>query len=156
VYQLKYNGWQALGGFMGERLLRCELPDEIREECALVVPVPTTAERERARGYNQARLIAEAFAQRSDRRALIALERAHGGTQTALQPLARAANVAGAFRLLGSHPVLDGQHVLLIDDVLTTGATVSECALALVAGGARCISVLTFARALDARRLTGT
>lgn len=156
VYQLKYNGWRALGAFMGERLLGSALPDEVREECALVVPVSTTAERERERGYNQAQLLADAFAQRSGRKCLIALQRAHGGTQTALQPLARAANVAGAFQLSGSHPQLDGQHVLLIDDVLTTGATVSECALALVAGGARCVSVLTFARALDARRLTGT
>jgi predicted amidophosphoribosyltransferase len=70
--------------------------------------------------------------------------------------LQRAANVAGAFRLSAGPPPLVGEHVLLIDDVLTTGATVAECATTLVAGGARCVSVLTFARALDARRLIGS
>jgi predicted amidophosphoribosyltransferase len=44
--------------------------------------------------------------------------------------------------------------VLLVDDVLTTGATAAECALTLVAAGARCVTLITFARALDVRRLT--
>jgi predicted amidophosphoribosyltransferase len=47
-------------------------------------------------------------------------------------------------------------HLLLVDDILTTGATAVECARALVDAGARCITVLTFARALDTRRLTST
>ncbi|MGH7443671.1 MAG: ComF family protein, partial [Longimicrobiales bacterium] len=78
-------------------------------------------------------------------------------TQTHLQPAARAANVAGAFRVRrGADALLHGAHVLLVDDVLTTGATAGECAATLVAAGARCATIVTFARALDARRLTGT
>ncbi len=135
---------------------RVALPAELSEEVRVVVPVPTTAERRRARGYNQAELIARAYVARSAFVCVPALDRARAsGSQTALQPLARAANVAGAFQLADALPKLEGAHILLIDDVLTTGATSAECALMLVDGGARCVSVLTFARALDARRLTG-
>ncbi|MGH7459823.1 MAG: ComF family protein [Longimicrobiales bacterium] len=157
MHQLKYNGWRALAEPMAERMQRMPLPDEVNQEARLVVPVPTTATRLRTRGYNQAELLARAFAQRRRLELFLELERAGAaGTQTALQPLERAANVAGAFRLNRGQDRIEGAHLLLIDDVLTTGATAAECAKSLVAGGARCVTVLTFARALDARRLTGS
>jgi ComF family protein len=120
------------------------------------VPVPTSAQRIRERGYNQAGLLAAAFARRTGRECLPALARtAASASQTGLQPVKRRANVAGAFRL---DPVLarrlGNAHVILIDDVLTTGATAVECTRILEAGGVRCVTLITFARALDARRLT--
>ena len=156
VHQLKYNGWRGLAQPMGERMARVALPDEILE-ARLVVAVPTTRQRRRARGYNQAELLARVFAEQRGLRFVPLLQRASGrSSQIALQPLERAANVAGAFQLAPQRPALNGEHLLLIDDVLTTGATSAECARTLVAGGARCVSVVTFARALDARRLTGS
>ena len=75
-------------------------------------------------------------------------------SQTTLQPAKRAANVAGAFRVRSDREAyLPDARILLIDDVLTTGATVSECAETLAAAGAASVCVLTFARALDAQRL---
>jgi predicted amidophosphoribosyltransferase len=60
-------------------------------------------------------------------------------------------NVAGAFLAsAGAHDQLRGAHVVLVDDVVTTGATVGACAAALLAGGARIISCVTFARAPSA------
>jgi predicted amidophosphoribosyltransferase len=62
--------------------------------------------------------------------------------------------VAGVFGLVAGHePELARQHLLLVDDVLTTGATATACARVLVDGGARCVSVLTFARATGRLRL---
>jgi ComF family protein len=157
VHQLKYGGWRALAAPMAERMRQVMLPVELQTEVSMVVPVPTTAARRRARGYNQAELIARAYARSAGLQCVTGLQRSgRTGSQTALQPLERAANVAGAFQLAQTSPPLTAAHVLLIDDVLTTGATSTECAQALVAGGARCVSVLTFARALDARRLTGS
>jgi ComF family protein len=158
VHQLKYRGWKGLAGALAERMSPLRLPDDAAAEAVLCVPVPTTAQRLRTRGYNQAGLIAGEYARRTRRRLAPLLERTTArDTQTHLQPAARAANVAGAFRVRpGADALLHGAHVLLIDDVLTTGATAGECAATLVAAGARCATVVTFARALDARRLTGT
>lgn len=131
-------------------------PADVEEEAAIVVPVPTTKSRIRERGYNQAELLARAYARRTGRRIELVLERVSASqTQTVLQPAARGANVAGAFRVTrDGERLIQGEHLLLVDDVLTTGATAAECTRTLVAAGARCVSLLTFARALDARRLT--
>jgi len=156
VHQLKYRGWSALGPFMGERMAALALPPDVDGEAHIVVPVPTTRQRERARGYNQASLIAQAFARGTGRQVLPLLARSPGrGSQTTLQPAARRANVAGAFHAAdGAERRIRDAHVILVDDVLTTGATAVECSGVLVEAGARCVSLVTFARALDARRLT--
>ncbi|NIQ60176.1 MAG: ComF family protein [Gemmatimonadetes bacterium] len=155
VHQLKYRGWRALAGVMAERMAGVPLPGDVRRETGLIVPVPTTRRRVRERGYNQAGLLARALAESTRRTAFCALSRAAAGTsQTTLQPAARRANVAGAFSLAADrrHDIA-GEHLLLVDDVLTTGATVTACAEVLVGAGARCVSVLTFARAPGRLRL---
>ena len=156
VHQLKYRGWRALAVPMSERMAALRLPHDAEDEARLCVPVPTTPLRRRQRGYNQAHLLAAEFARRTGRTVRPVLERRNGGgSQTALQPLARRANVAGAFHVApASAAALHRAHVLLVDDVLTTGATAAECVHTLVAAGARCVTLVTFARALDARRLT--
>jgi len=158
VHQLKYRGWRALAEPMAEAMAAVHLPFGPEEPAPLVVPVPTTRRRMRERGYNQAELLARGFAARTRRTVLPALERTSAAaSQTALQPAARRANVAGSFHVAGDlKAALRGRHLLLVDDVLTTGATTLECGATLVAAGARAISVLTFARALDVRRLLET
>ena len=155
VHQLKYRGWHRLAGPMGVRMAEVPLPDDVRVETRLVVPVPTTPIRLRERGYNQAAVLAKAVADSTGRTVSCALER--GGatsSQTTLQPAARLANVAGAFALgPGMAGTIAGEHVLLVDDVLTTGATVIACTEALADAGVRCVSVLTFARATGRIRL---
>lgn len=157
VHQLKYRGWQALAPVMAAALTRVQLPDIMRQ-CGYVQAVPTTSSRIRERGYNQAGLIAQSFAAQSGRRYVNWLERLPGtSSQTTLQPAKRAANVAGAFRLRPAEAgLVRGAHVLLIDDVLTTGATVAECTETLAAAGAASVCVLTYARALDTKRLLAT
>lgn len=151
VHALKYRGWAALAHPLAARMAALPFPEDVEEEARLVVPVPTSATRVRERGYDQAALLAEGFAARTGRIVapeLLARTRS-GGTQTALHPDERRANVAGAFAVpLGRRGGLRGEHVLLVDDVWTTGATAVACAEALLDAGARVVSVATFARAI--------
>ncbi|MDY0162280.1 ComF family protein [Desulfobotulus sp.] len=113
-----------------------------------VLPVPMTKKRIRQRGFNQAGLLARALMEESgwkkgvgpvlDTRHLIRLH--HTQSQTGLGREARKANVKDAF---GVTDGFEGEHLLLVDDVFTTGATVGACARVLRAAGALSVSVLT-------------
>lgn len=147
---LKYEGWPAVAEEVGERLARLPWPRDVVRERAALVPVPLAAVKERARGFNQATRLAEAVGARWGVpvwRDLLARTR-DTGTQTRLTPGERRANVHGAFLASsGSVQRLRGQHLILVDDVLTTGATLNACARVLFAAGARTMSYLTFGRA---------
>ena len=150
---LKYHGWPAVAGGMGERLARLPWPADVEAERVALVPVPLAAVKQRARGFNQAERLAGAVAVHwgipvwPD-----ALARTRATpTQTRLTPGERLANVHGAFRASASYADrLRGRHVILVDDVLTTGATLNACANALFAIGTRTMSYLTFGRARTA------
>ena len=103
----------------------------------LVVPVPLHPVRRRERGYDQAFALAAAFAARAGAPVVAALVRARATRQQARLPAAaRRANVAGAFALRAP-AVLRGRSVALVDDVVTTGATVDAAAAAIAGAGAR-------------------
>lgn len=117
----------------------------------LLVPVPLGRGRLWRRGYNQAGLIAAALSRRCGVPAAHeALVRTRATpVLKGLGPAARARAVAGAFAV--SHPaLLAGRHVVLVDDVFTTGATARACEASLRAGGAARVTVLAFARVTDA------
>ena len=139
--------------FRGKRALARPLAELIREQCVTVlrpggealVPVPLARARLRERGFNQAELIADRLGALLDlpvRRRWLARVR-ETAPQTDLAAADRRTNVGGAF--VASSGVA-GRHVVLVDDVLTTGATCRECARALRAAGARQIDVVTVAR----------
>jgi len=150
VHALKYGGWHAVARPMAERMARASWPDDVRDERAAVIPVPLAETRERERGYNQSERLARTLAERwriplwGD-----VLERARATeTQTRLTPAERLANVSGAFRVrCAPLRALRHAHVVLVDDVVTTAATLNACAAALIAGGARIVSYVTFGRA---------
>ena len=135
---------------MGERMAQSAIPHELSSGRYLIVPIPTTRRRARTRGYNQARLLAEAIAGRIDMPLVDALERRQGGpTQVGLHPAERRANVRRAFTVRAeARATLKGARVLLVDDVLTTGSTAMEAARPLVQAGATQVFLSTFARAL--------
>jgi len=113
-----------------------------------LMPVPLHEQRRRERGFNQATVIAEALARRLKTPLDgISLTRIGGSEKyrAGLDPKARRDTVAGAFAV--RHPrLVENENILLVDDVFTTGATVNACAEALLASGARNVSVLTVAR----------
>jgi ComF family protein len=150
VHALKYAGWSAVADGMAERMARLTWPRDVQNERAALIPVPLAASRERERGYNQSTLLAHALATRWHTPVWTdCLERVRATeTQTRLTPDQRRSNVSGAFRVRS--PALSrlrGAHLVLVDDVITTGATLSECAAALFASGARIMSIVTFGRA---------
>jgi ComF family protein len=114
---------------------------------SVIVPVPLHRWRLWRRGFNQAALLARALAKNSGAAlAIDALERAKATPMSmGLGRKARAANVRGAFRVRRRDQVR-GKRVILVDDVLTTGATAEACARVLRRAGAREVHVLTFAR----------
>jgi len=143
--------------FSGRRALASPLGDLATEQCAAslpggidaLVPVPLAPERERQRGFNQSALLARRIARRLAvpvRPGWLARVRSTQ-PQSDLSAAERRANVRGAFR--ASDRVAD-RHVLLVDDVLTTGATLDACARALRAAGAWRIGALTVARVVHA------
>ncbi len=115
----------------------------------LVIPVPLHRARLRWRGFNQAALLGAALARRLNCPLDVAtLARVHAtAPQTARDRGARARNVRNAFAVRRPSRVA-GRRILLVDDVMTTGATADECARVLRAAGARRIDVLTLARVL--------
>jgi ComF family protein len=146
VKALKYGGRiecaPALAGLLGAALADRPAPD-------LVVPLPLSPARLRSRGFNQsleiARALPAAMAARSDDGALERILDA--GPQAALPLHARSANVRGAFRATRA---LTGLRVAVLDDVMTTGATLCEAARALQDAGALEVSAWVVARALRA------
>jgi ComF family protein len=148
LHAFKFSGKRALARPLGD-LAAESCVAWLTEDIEAVVPVPLAWERERERGFNQAALLAGRVARRLDvptRPRWLTRVRATR-PQSDLSAAERRANVRGAFR---ASPDVAGRHVLVVDDVFTTGATLGECARALRAGGARRVGVLTVARVLHA------
>jgi ComF family protein len=132
VHSLKFRGQLALAPLLGDLLLKC-IPAGERVDCLL--PVPLSKERLRERGYNQAAEIARHVAkERRVRLELtIVIRERNTRAQSDLPWSDRARNVRGAFRCERS---LDGAAIAVVDDVMTTGATLAELAATLKRAGA--------------------
>ncbi len=153
LHELKYAGEKRLAVPLGAAIAR-----RWRRAGAggdLLVPVPVHADRARSRGYDQAELIARAAARELGLPCAPILERARATiAQFDLDRTARATNVDGAFRLRPratpagdqDRRPLSGRWVILIDDVVTTGATLAACAQPLLEAGAVGVSAATVAR----------
>ena len=114
-----------------------------------VVPVPLHWMRRFWRGFNQADLLAKSFCQAQGLKyAPLILKRIrHTPSQGMKKRKQRQENVKHAFQLSDAHKKsIQGKHILLVDDVLTTGATLNACAAELLKGGAKRVSAVTLAR----------
>jgi len=134
-----YGAWLARAG------------QELLAEAELIVPVPLHWRRLFSRRYNQSALLAQALSRQA--RVPVALDALrrdrHTVSQARLSAAARERNVAGAFAVpVAKEALVRGRRVLLVDDVLTTGSTVSACARTLRRAGAAAVDVLVLARAI--------
>jgi ComF family protein len=130
VWRFKYQQ-AAHSAVVGSKLLAPLLAEQ--KQFDLVTAVPTSADRRRTRGYDQAELLAKELARELDlpyRASLVRLGKRHQVGHSRQERLAQVANLFAAKRKLR------GQRVLLIDDVVTTGATMEACARELKAAGA--------------------
>ena len=148
VRAFKFSGVWRMSNWMAEEMLKaCD--EEFLSGIQLIVPVPMHRMRKLIRGYNQSEKLAEVFSALTGIRYEKALKRVRNTRQQSkLSGEVRRKNLNGAFRAERS---LDGESILLIDDVRTTGTTAVECARTLLHSGACSVRVLTFAKALTCK-----
>jgi len=152
VHALKYSRWSGVATAMGRRMARLSFPDDVIRERTALVPLPLSSTRERERGYNQAERLATAVAAEWRLPVWRDVVRRTRNTrsQVRLTPSERAGNVSRAFEANAlARERLRGAHLVLVDDVITTAASLNAAALALAEGGARIVSYITFGRAPD-------
>ncbi len=150
LHRLKYRRDMGLGEALARGMFN--FLDNLEWSCDQVVPVPLGKRRQKERGYNQVALVAFplslrfGFVYRPQ-----ALERIHEtASQVGLSVAQRRENVRGAFQADSS---VKGKSILLVDDVSTTGSTLSSAAGALFAAGASSVKAVTVARALPVHGL---
>ena len=151
IHLFKYARIRPLAGPLGDFIAAAIPRDQTFDA---IVPVPLHWRRRWQRGFNQSALLAQAVARRYGIPIRSLLRRTRSTTaQAGLTHARRRQNVSGAF-LVKRKPEVEGRRILLVDDVMTTGATASACAAALKRAGARYVALLTLAR-VDRRSLAG-
>ena len=147
IHRYKFHRVRALGRPFAALMARC-LADRLPDGADLICWAPLSRERFRERGFNQAELMAREMGRLLSIPAGPALEKVRDTRpQSELEEeSARRANARGAYALLPGAD-LTGKRVVLVDDVVTSGATLSECAAVLCMGGAKQVLCLTLAQA---------
>jgi ComF family protein len=149
ISRFKYRGSSRLAKVLGTLLAEYNDPDFPFSEFDLILSVPLHPQRLRQRGFNQSLLLARRISRmHSIPLDFTALQRSRPTQpQTQLSGSERQKNIRGAFEVRRP-AVIAERHILLIDDVFTTGATVEECSRVLLKAGAKQVDVLTLTRAL--------
>jgi ComF family protein len=147
VHALKFHDRLEVAELLAGMMARAGA--ELAGSCDVVVPVPLHRRRLFSRRFNQSALLAERIARLSGRDyEPSAIERTRRTRhQVGLSSAERRRNVSGAFRVQQhNRPLVEGRQVLIVDDVMTTGATANACARACRRAGAESVDVLSFAR----------
>lgn len=133
IHLLKYKNRKDIAFLLGKLLSNHLVKMTWEHEIDAIIPVPIHKNKLKERGYNQAQCIAEGIAAINQKPVWdhLLLRNLHTPTQTKKTRLERIQNVENAFQL-SSTELLENKHILLVDDVLTTGATIEACALELL------------------------
>lgn len=144
IHDIKYHGKEELGVWLGRITAEEFASDGFFDGIDMIVPVPITWRRRWKRGYNQSHAIARGVSEVTGIPVNAkALRRTRfSGSQTLLSASERMGNVADSF-CLRQVKGIGGKHILLVDDIVTTGATASECGKLLETAGAEKVSVMS-------------
>jgi len=144
VHQLKYKGNQPIGLYMGEMMGKTLHNSKRFEAIDALVPLPLYADKERKRGYNQAAIICNGMSQIMNIPVINnkLIRQRYTETQTKKHRVERWENVEGSF-IVNDATALKGKHLLLVDDVVTTGATLEAASIALLRVPAVTLSIAT-------------
>ena len=147
IQGLKFNNRRNLVPLLVPFLIQAYYGSWDRDDFNLVVPIPLHPKRRRTRGYNQSEMLARLLARRTGIPFgnSVLIRKRSTLPQVGLTDTQRRENVRNAFQCINSGQI-SGRRILLIDDVMTTGATASSASAALMKGGALRVSVLTLAR----------
>lgn len=150
IHRLKYNGQEEVGRLMGAQLTTEIIGSGFFDSIDIIIPVPLHRKRLHQRGYNQSEIIARGISEITGiavDNSLVTRKR-NTGTQTQQTVFNRSENMEDAFIFSGKEEIIN-KHILLVDDVLTTGATIAACSKALEKAGCKRISVITLAIAVS-------
>jgi ComF family protein len=148
VHSLKYDGRKDIGRMLGELYGSTLTESGFMSGIDLIIPVPLSAERERKRGFNQSECFAQglSLSTRVPVRKDILRRTGESESQTKRGRYERWENVEGIFTV-PRPPMISGKHLLVADDVITTGSTMEACVSALLACGDVKVSVVAMAAA---------
>jgi ComF family protein len=145
LHHIKYKGYRDLGEYLGHMFIGHISKEPAYTNVEMIVPVPLHKSKLRARGYNQSEVLAKGMADALGIKvnATSIRRRQKSETQTKKNRAERWQNVAGIFEPVNNH--LQDKHVLLVDDVITTGATLEACGETVYAAGAASLSIAALA-----------
>ena len=147
LFELKYNYNIQVGYFFGRAMGNALLNAALYNHIDALIPLPLNKEKEKIRGYNQAQIICEGIASIWQKPILnnVVTRIKFTSTQTKQNRIQRWQNMENVFVANSEKVDLTNKHILLIDDVVTTGATLEACGNALIEGGVKSISIATVA-----------
>ncbi|MUP36857.1 ComF family protein [Labilibaculum euxinus] len=148
IHKLKYHNKQEIGIALGKHFGESLKNSEFFKDIDVIIPVPLHPKKEKIRGYNQAELVAlglgKSMLKPTDSKNLI--RKIHTESQTKKNKLERWQNVDNIFELIEPSNLIN-KHILLVDDVVTTGSTLEACAHALLKAEGAKVSIATLAYA---------
>ena len=146
VYQLKYQGNKDIGVYLGKLMGEMLQQSQRFQDVDAIIPLPLNKRREKKRGYNQATAIANGIHSVWDKPLLdkAVLRTVYTETQTRKDRLSRWENMQGVFAI-AQPEALRGKHLLLIDDVITTGASLETCGMEILKVDGVTLSLATVA-----------
>jgi len=148
IHKLKYNKQPEIGVELGKHFGHILMKSENYRDIDAIIPVPLHPKKKKIRGYNQSEMIAKGLVEsmKTDLLIDVLIRKVHSESQTRKDKMERWLNVENVFALKSTENI-DNKHILLVDDVITTGSTLESCAQCLLKADGIRISIACLAQA---------